>query len=155
MWRHFVFLVHPQTGMGAYLAWGIPFWTVVGIAIVKSMISTSFLYFGTGWIVELMKKRRFSRRILFYWKVARDRSNNNTIKPGKHIAKKILSWLLKERRYVLLVASFLPIVPVLPHAVIIAFRLMRIKYGLPILFVGIILKSIIACWVALQIVSHL
>jgi len=155
MWRHFVFAVNPLTGIGIYLASGIPFWVVVSMAIVKSIVSTSFLYFGAGWIVKLLKRRQFSRRILFYWKIAQDYLSNNNLRPGKHIAKKILRWFLGERRWIVISASFVPIVPFLPYSVILAFRLMQIKWGLFILIIGIVLKSIIACWIASQIVTHL
>lgn len=154
MWRHFVFLVNSLAGMGLYLTWGISFWTVVSIAIAKSVVFTSFLYFGTGWIVKLMKKRQILRRVFFYWEIAWDYLNNSNSKPGRHIVKKILHWLKKERQCIVFVASFVPIVPILPHATIVAFRLMRVRWGLPILFLGIIFKSIISCWILSQAVPY-
>ena len=155
MWRHFIFVVSPLTGTGVYLASGIPFWTVASIVIIKSVVYTIFFYFGTGWIVELMKKQQFFRRVLFYWEIARDYLSNRNQKSDRHITKRILRWLLRERRWIVILASFVPVVPFLPSAVILAFRLMQIKWGLFILIIGIILKSIIACWMVSQILTHL
>ncbi|MEA3453016.1 MAG: hypothetical protein U9Q96_01610 [Patescibacteria group bacterium] len=150
-----MFIANPFLGIGIYLATGVSFWTVVGVAIAKSMVFTTFLYFGTGWIVILMEKRQFSKRILFYWQLVHDYLMNNSMKPGCQTGKKILCWLLKERKWIVISVSFIPILPFFSHSTIIALRLMRVKYGLLILYAGVILKSVIACWMLSRMIPNL
>jgi len=149
-----IFLINGPSGIGLYLASRIPFWIVVAIAFAKSLLFMVCLFYGTTWVVERIRIWRFSNLLLSGWQGMQKRLVNNNLRPDKHLAKKILTWLLQERQWIVILASFVPVVPFLPTASIIAIRVMRVKWGLPILILGIIFKSIIFCWILSPVAPH-
>lgn len=122
-------------GVTTYRLLGVPFHTTLAFVTLYWSGTLLLTYYGTGWIAERTTKWESINsliKILKKWwrKVIR------TLKFRKRLIERGVFWLINQKKWVTLALSFIPYVPQLPTITIIAARLMKIRYALPILLLG-------------------
>jgi|GEM_PF-5795772 len=138
-------------GWAAVIYWnlqGIPFWQATISLTTYWSITLIFTYWITNPIILFLKK-------IFYflkkWEplgVLIDKILKKIKGFGLNIEikEKTINWLIKRKGIVIGILTFIPYIPELPTATIIAARIVKMKYGLAILLAGNAFRVFILCY---------
>lgn len=129
-------------GVGYCERTGIGFWTTFSILTFHATLWLFINYYGIGYLlVRSFEKwglfRFLSEKIIHIKKTTRNDSRQG----------RIVNWLVLKGKATTLALGFVPIIPFLPSATIIAARLIGIKPipGLPIFFISILVRVFVLC----------
>lgn len=125
---------------------GVALWIPALTIVVKSIFYLLVAFYGTSFIIKHLEK--WPRVIRFFrWF---NRTWNHAFRKGRKTKKKInketTGWLLKRKRWFVLSLGFVPYLPVISTAVVIAVRIMEIRRGLLILMIASVFKSLLICF---------
>jgi len=120
---------------------GISFLTALSILTIYWSLTLIITYYGTDLATYLLKKMEPFEVLIETFKEVIKVYNSNPIykKRGE-----IINWLSREKAQIVFSLTFIP-VPQLPTITIIAARIMKLKYGLPVLLIGNVFRITIMC----------
>lgn len=123
------------SGVTTYRFLGVPFHITLALITLYWSGTLLLTYYGTGWITKRMTEWKSINSLIKilkkWWKKA-----IRVQKIRKRLTERGVFWLINQKKWVVLVLTFIPYVPQLPTITIIAARLMKIKHALPILLLG-------------------
>jgi hypothetical protein len=114
---------------------GIPFWFTFLLLGIYGTIIIFVIFYITDWVIKQLQGWPVTRNLIRIG----NRVNNVSL------SQKTKSWLTKRKEWIVLGLNFVPYVPILPVATIAAARIMQIKYALPILIFGNLIRSLALC----------
>jgi len=136
------FIFNGWGGITTYRFLGVPFYITLSFVVLYWSGTLLLTYYGTGWIAKrTMEWKNINNLIGIlkkWWKRA-----VRILKFRKRLVEKSVFWLINQKKWVTIALTFVPYVPQLPTATIIAAKLMKIKYALPILLLGNAFRSLI------------
>lgn len=141
-----IFWSNDLAGLILYYLKGVPFWILILLTIVKWSIFVLLAFYGTGWIFRRIEK--FPRTKLFIERASQrinGLSQRIYHRDKENLHNKSVVWLLERKEWIVVLLAFVPYVPVIPTAVIVVVRLMKIKHGLFFLLLGSALKATVFC----------
>lgn len=135
---------HPGTTIILWAKGGVPVWQTILYVGIMTSASLTLTYFGTGWLQKFLIRKKILKestikKLQNLWPLTNGNGNSR-------ITKKITNWISRQKIWLILICGFIPFVPILPTAVIIAAGLLKIKYSYPVLLLGNILKTVIICY---------
>jgi hypothetical protein len=68
-------------------------------------------------------------------------------------SKKLISWVLKRKYWIVILLSFVPYSNLLGIASIVAVRTLKIKYGFLILLVATVFKALVFCFTLYSVIN--
>lgn len=143
----FLLLILGGWGGVMYLAINnIPFWVTYLILIGWGTLSMLFLYYGIGWMVEKLLQR--AQKNLVFQRLNRTANFIQNVSPAYHFRK----WLQKRKEWLVFTFSFLPCIPIIPETAIVVARLFKLRHAIVILFLGMLFRSFILCYL---VYSHI
>ena len=141
--------VNDIAGVVFYHLSGIPLIITVGIITVKWSLFLLLIFYGIEYVAIYLKRWRAAKAIIALIEKVSVEINGNTVeiygKRKRKTRRKLTGWFVERKEWIVLSAGFIPYVPILPTAVIIAVRLMRIRYGLFFLLLGNAFKATAFC----------
>jgi len=152
IWSRFpAFLGNGIGGILFYKSAGIPFWVALIMLSTKGLIAVLCYFYGTGVINNLLNRWQWSRARLAKRRNRRRIFFNGNSRIREHPKKKIIRWLLKQGRWAVIVAVF---VPYLGGPAAIVARIIRLKHAVYLLVLGAIFKGAIICWAIYLFQTH-
>ena len=146
---------------GAVILWasrGAPFWQSFLFSVFWTSLIMVITYYGAGVIVEKLKKWWVLKILIEKWQKEILLRKNNFQKEESAFSKKTRGWLSLRKRWVIFLLAFVPythIIPGLGSAIIVTARLLKLRYGLIILFVGNLFRWTIIIYHIYQGVQYL
>lgn len=141
-----VLLVNDIAGIVFYRLEGLPFWLAMVITLTKWSFFLLLTFYGIGWIVEKLRKWQITNYLLDkFYQLLNSLSGNNSKAREDTTRYKGIKWFIRKKERITLAAAFIPCVPFIPTIVTIAIRLLEVRYGLFLLFVGNIFKANVVC----------
>ncbi|HDJ30585.1 MAG TPA: hypothetical protein ENF31_01340 [bacterium] len=141
-------------GVTAYRLLGIPFHITFFIVTVYWSCTLLLTYYGTGWIAKRIRKWKYINILISsatgWW-----RQKMVLLQSQERLREKCILWLVKQKEWVVMVLTFVPLIPELPTITIIAARLMKIKYALPILLTGNLFRTFVLVATIYQLLPSL
>lgn len=137
------FLLMVLNGWAAVIYWriqGVSFELAFLMLTVYWSFTLLLTYFGTGWIIDILKKWSLTKELSI--KIAEFRKIN----PLYNQREGIIDWLTRRKTSIILILAFIPCIPEIPTLVIIATRIIKIKHGLSILLAGNIFRVFVLCY---------
>ncbi len=136
-------------GVTTYRLLGVPFHITLAFITLYWSGTLLLTYYGTDWATKRMIKWKSVNsliKILRKWwgKVMRN------LKFRKRLTERGVFWLINQKKWVTLVLTFVPL-PQLPTITIIAARLMKIRYALPILLLGNVFRTFVLVAIIYQL----
>ena len=137
-------------GWAATIYWrihGVPLWTATLMLTAYWSLTLVLTYFGTGWVIKVLKKWGPSENL-----IERLKETNRIYKTNPLYRKnrRLVKWLSRKKGWIVFSLTFIPYVPELPTATIVAARAMKLRHALPILLIGNAFRvSILCCTVYL------
>jgi hypothetical protein len=149
----FTMWLHPEVTVGLWSKAGVPIWQTYLYTTLWTSATLIVTYFGAGWLKNWLCRQRLVREVI---RLIEKQSLGNSIRAenSKH-HKRILNLLVRQKNWLILVCGFIPFVYGLPAAVIVATKLMNIKYALPFLLAGNIFRNGMICFLVYQGVRFL
>ena len=143
----FTMWLHPEITAGLWSSAEVPFWQTFLLVTAWTSMTLMVTYFGVG-LVELLLKLfwRAVKKVIRVFK----KDFNEFKKSGLQIKSeryqgRLINWLNRQKNWVVLLCSSIPFIWGLPVAVIIVTKAAKIKYGLPILLAGNVLRNAAIC----------
>ena len=122
-------------GVLTYRLLGVPFHITLAFVTIYWSGTLLLTYYGTGWIAKRLVKRKSIKDLIKtlrkWWEKA-----TRTLRFRKKLTERGILWLINQKGWIVLALSFVPYVPQLPTMTIIVTRLMRLRWGLPILLIA-------------------
>jgi len=137
------FLLMVLNGWAAVIYWriqGVSFELAFLMLTVYWSFTLLLTYFGTGWIIDILKKWSLTKELSI--KIAEFRKMN----PLYNRRDGIIDWLTRRKTSIIFILAFIPCIPEIPTLVIIATRIIKIKHGLSILLAGNIFRVFVLCY---------
>jgi len=132
-------------GWAAVIYWrvhGVPFWIATLMLTAYWSLTLALTYFGTGWSIKALKKWGPSKTLIEKWKEINRIYKAN---PLPRRSERLVRWLSRKKGWIVFSLTFIPYVPELPTATIVAARTMKLRYALPILLIGNAFRVLILC----------
>lgn len=136
---YFTMWLHPEFTVGLWAKAGVPFGRTFLYVTCWTSITLILTYFGID-VLRLLGKV-IIKLIRLFKKDFDGFKKNNLLKKNEKYRKKIMGWLIRQKKWVILGCSSIPLIPFLPAAVIIATKTIGIKYGLLILLAGNVIRN--------------
>jgi hypothetical protein len=137
------FLLMVLNGWTAVIYWriqGVSFELAFLMLTVYWSFTLLLTYFGTGCIIDILEKWFLTEELSI--KIVKFRK----ITPFYNQRDRIVDWLTRQKISIIFILAFIPCIPEIPTLVIIATRIIKIKYGLLILLAGNIFRVFVLCY---------
>lgn len=139
----FTMWLHPEITVGLWSKAGVPLWYTLLFTTIWTSITLSLTYLGVGWLKTRAQKVKFIMELI---QKAEELYQNNRFGPkNREHQKKAINWLVRQKNWIILGCGFIPFVYGLPAAVIIAAKLIGIRYALLVLLFGNFFRNAIIC----------
>jgi len=143
----FTMWLHPEVTAGLWSSTEVPFLQTFLFVTGWTSMTLTVTYFGVG-VAEFLLR--------LFWKVIKKgvkvfKKDFNGFKKSdlqvknERYQRRLINWLNRQEKWVLLVCSSIPFIWGLPVAVIIVTKTAKIKYGLLILLAGNIIRNGVIC----------
>lgn len=113
-------ILNPWIGIIFYKLAGFSFIFTFSLLIIREIVYLVLAYRGFSWIVLRVAE-------------------------SERITGKIVNWITERNKKVCCILAFIPIVPCLPTSVMIAVKLMKVRYGFMILCAAMLFKAFVCC----------
>ena len=143
-------------GWAAVIYWkiqGIPFWQATVILTIYWSFTLLLTYQLTGGAIGLLKKWEPFR--VLTERISEKTKKIKRINSIKEKREKAINWLIKRSGLVISILTFIPLVPELPTATIIAARVIKMKGALIILLLGNAFRVFVLCYAVYWSISFL
>ena len=132
-------------GWAAVIYWrvhGVSFWLATLMLTAYWSLTLTLTYFGTGWLIKVLKKWGLSKSLIEKLKEINRiyRANPLSRRNGR-----LARWLSQKKGWIVFSLTFVPYVPELPTATIVAAKAMKLRHALPILLIGNAFRVLILC----------
>ena len=128
-----------------YSLGGVPFWIAFSVGVLDWSVSLILIYYGTGWIKSFLGKREMTKFLIQRWTQLRERIPKITTEKKRIRQRKKVNWLMKRGGWILIMMNFIPFLPALSIAIIIAVKMVKMKHGLFYLLLGNFFRCLIYC----------
>ena len=134
-------------GWAAAIYWkiqGIPFWQATATLTIYWSFTLFFTYQGTGFAINRLKKWEPFRVLLE--RISEKAKKNKRLSSIKEKREKMINWLIERSGLAISILTFIPLLPELPTATIIAARAIKMKGALIILLLGNAFRVFVLCY---------
>jgi hypothetical protein len=136
--------LHPEITVTFWAKAGVPIWQTFIYVVLWTSLTLTITYYGVGlaerWLINTGITKEITIKKWRGWWQSR---NNNFKTAGPK--KRVINWLGRQKNWIILACGFVPFVYGLPAAVIVTVKVLKIRNGLLILFIGNVFRSGIIC----------
>ncbi len=139
-------VIRSETAISFWSLKGIPLWESFLISTLWTSFTLFLIYKNSSWLAGKLKQWHILKRKMIRKKKTENKNNA--------VHQNLVGWLTPQKKWVILGLGFVPIVPILPTAVIVTVGALNIRYGLEILLLGNTVRRIVMCYLIHQGIQY-